>query len=885
MGISSGTKLGPYEIQSAIGAGGMGEVYMATDTRLERTVAIKVLPSHLSSNPDFKARFDREAKAISGLQHPNICVLHDVGSQDSVDFLVMEYLEGETLAARLDRKPLAQDEVLKIGIEIADALDKAHRSGIIHRDLKPGNIMLTKGGAKLMDFGLAKPQTFAGSQSGAPAFSAAVTMTTPQSPITMAGTVVGTVQYMSPEQIQGVEADARSDIFAFGAVLYEMVTGKKPFSGKTQLSVAGAILEKDPEPISTLQPLAAPALGHVIERALAKDPADRWQSASDIKQELRWISEGGSKVGVPAAARVSRKQRERLAWVTAGILGLVALVLGVGYVMRAPETPRIYRTTIVGPERQGIDPAGVALSADGSKLAFVAAGESGAIQLWVRALDSLTAQPLSGSDGASFPFWSPDGKRIGFFAQGKLKVIEAGGGGVQTLTNATDGRGGSWSKDGTILFAPAPNSQIYRISAAGGDPVAVTKFESGTQGSHRWPEFLPDGRHFLYFTFLPTSVTGGGNQGGTIFVASMDSDQRTKLVDADAAGRYSNGSLLFVREGNLMAQGFDVKSLKMTGEAALVAEQVNTDVRGIASFTLSSKGELVYCQGAQAASSDLVWFDRAGKRGEIVDSGFFQDAYIAPDGKKVAAAKIGTDGHLDLFLYDLERKTQSQFTFSKTRDDDPTFSPDGSMIVFDSATLGPIDLYIKPANGSKKEELLYKDDLNKYSTSWSSDGKYIGYEAGGAAQIDVWILPLFGDKKPFPYFGKTGHTRTPRFSPDAKWLAYQSNESGHNEIYIVAFPNPGGKFLVGSGTAPAWRGDGKEIFYLDDKNRVTAVEVQAKGDSVEMGRPNPLFQTRLAGTLFDPARDGKKFLVIDRPEQSTTSLTLVLNWQAGLNKR
>jgi Tol biopolymer transport system component/tRNA A-37 threonylcarbamoyl transferase component Bud32 len=875
MPLIAGTKLGPYEIGPLLGEGGMGEVYKALDTRLDRTVAVKVLSAKLSSNPELKLRFEREAKAISGLQHPNICVLHDVGSQNDVDFLVMEYLEGETLGARITRKPLTQAESLQIGIEVADALDKAHRSGIIHRDLKPGNIMLTKGGAKLMDFGLAKAAAMAGAHA-APAFSAAATLG--QSPVTVTGTIVGTVQYMSPEQIQGKDADGRSDIFAFGSVLYEMVTGKMPFEGKTQLSVAGAILEKTPEPVSALQPLVAPALGHVIERALAKEPEDRWQSASDIKQELRWISEGGSKVGVPAIARATRKQRERLAWSTAAALALAAIALGIGFVMRAPAARPTMRLSVLAPDKTSIDGSGLALSPDGSKLAFVAAFKDSAIsQLWIRPLDSMTAQPLAGSEGANFPFWSPDGKKLGFFANGKLKIVEAGGGGVQTLATATDGRGGTWEMNGTILFAPTPASEIFRVSATGGVTAKVTSIPktAAAGASHRWPQFLPDGRHFLFYTFTGNS--------GTVMLASLDGGDIVQLLSSDSAARYADGVIAFIRENNLLAQRFDPKSMKLSGDPFLIAENVSLDPRGVGSFSFSNASQLAFSEGGAAANADLVWVDRSGKRGDVVDSGSFQDAYLSPDGKKVAAAKLGSDGHLDLFQYDLTRKTQSQITFSKTRDDDPTFSPDGSMLVFDSATAGPIDLYIKPTNGSQKEELLYHDDIDKYATSWSSDGKYIAYEGGRPGQIDIWVLPM-GDKKAYPYLGKTGHTRTPRFSPDGKWIAYQSDESGHDEIYIVAFPKPGGKFLVGSGTAPIWRGDSKEIFYVDDKNRVTAVDVTSSGDSLELGRPAALFQTRLAGTLFVPSKDGKRFLVIDRPEKSTTDVSLVLNWQNAAKK-
>ena len=795
----------------------------------------------------------------------------------------MEYLEGETLADRLAHKPLTQEEILKIGIEVADALDKAHRSGIIHRDLKPGNIMLTKSGAKLMDFGLAKPSAFgATAQLGAPAFSAIATMTTPQSPITLAGTVVGTVQYMSPEQIQGKEADARSDIFAFGAVLYEMVTGKKPFKGKSQLSVASAILEKDPEPISAVQPLISPALGHVIERALAKEPDERWQTASDIKAEFKWISEGGSKVGIPAMARASRKQREKLAWSATGTLALLAIALSWAVIVRTPTPPRTVRVTVLAPDKHFFDPVSLALSPDGSKLAFVSSEAGQPQQIWVRPLGSTSAQPLTGTESAIFPFWSQDSRRIGFFAQGKLKIIDASGGGIQALAPAPDGRGGAWSHDGTILFSPRPGSALYRVSAAGGTPVQVTNQGSTVAVSHRWPLFLPDGHHFIFLNFRPGAPNLGVNESNGIYLGSLDSNQTVRLMNSDSGARYVDGYITFVRDTNLMAQKFDAGKARLSGDPVLLAEQVQVDQRGVAAFSFSGGGEMVYV-GGKSISTNLVWYDRSGKRGEVIDTGAFQDGYVSPDQKKVGAAAQGSDGHLELFLYDLVRLTKTQFTFSKSRDDDPVWSPDGKTIVFDSQRSGRVDLYMKPADGSRPEELLYHDDIDKYPTSWSSDGKYVAYEGTDGAKLDVWVLPMFGERKPFKYLQSSGNTRTPRISPDGKWLAYDSTESGHTEVYVVAFPKPGGKFLVGSGNGAVWRGDSKELLYQDDNDRVTSVTVNSKGDSVELGRPQPLFQGHSAGAFqFSATADAKRFLMVDFPEQTTSYLTLVLNWQAEI---
>jgi Tol biopolymer transport system component len=876
MAITSGTKLGPYEIQSPLGAGGMGEVYRARDTRLDRTVAVKILPPHLSSNVEARQRFDREARAISSLNHPNICTLHDVGHQDGTDFLVMEYLEGETLGDRLMKGPLPPEQVLKYGIEICEGLEKAHKSGVIHRDLKPGNIMLTKSGAKLMDFGLAK----ATPAHEPPASSLTMTMSRPsgEQPLTAQGMMVGTFQYMSPEQVEGKEADARSDIFALGAVLYEMASGKRAFTGKSQASIVAAILASDPPPISAAQPMSPPALDRVVRTCMAKDPDERWQTAHDVRLQLEWIAEAGSKAGVPAPVVARQRTSQKLAWAVAGLAAAAAIILAIGFVRRAPVPGHPLRVSILPPEQHSFDPVSIALSPDGTRLAFVATAAGGAPQLWVRSLDSTAAQPLAGTDDAAFPFWSPDNRSIGFFSQGKLRVIDASGGAVQTLASAPQPRGGAWGPDGTILYTPDVASAMFRIPAAGGTPTRAIGDEKAAAdvGSPRWPAFLPDGKHFIFFQFAP-DTEGGGN----IHLGALDSQQDTILVKSDYRAQYADGHLMFLRGGNLMSQLFDEKKLKLIGSPVPIAEQVRAEGRGAAAFSLSNDGKLVFA-GGHTSNLDLAWYDRSGKKGDTIDSGTFQDAHISPDGKRVSAARADAGGHLEIFIYDLVRGTKSQFSFSQSRDDDPIWSPDGNTIVFDSARNGRIDLYTRPANGARQEELLYHDDFDKYPYNWSSDGKYIAYEAVNKSHFEVWVMPMFGDRKPYAFLQEKANTRYPVFSPDGKWIVFTSFESGHGQVYVVAFPKPGGKFLVGDGVEAVWTRDGKEILYLDDHSRMTSVEATAHGDSIELGKPKVLFPAEPG--MFEVSADGKRLLMMQPPAEIISNLTLVVNWPQELKK-
>ncbi len=709
MSLISGSRLGPYEVLSPLGAGGMGEVYKAKDARLERTVAIKVLPTQLSSSEEVRQRFEREAKTISQLSHPHICAIYDVGNQDGVEYLVMEYLEGETLAERLVKGPLPTEQTLRYGIEIAGALDKAHRQGIVHRDLKPANVMLTKSGVKLLDFGLAKAVQ--------PASSAATLTSLPtEGPaLTAEGTILGTFQYMAPEQLEAKEADARTDIFAFGAVLYEMATGQKAFSGRSRASLIGAILKDEPPPIATIQPMTPPALDRVVRTCLAKDPEERWQSAHDIKSELAWIAQAGSQAGVAATALGGRKSRERVAWILAALFGIglaVALAVSVMRRPRASGEERAVKLSVLPPQKETFIPGMIALSPDGSRLAFIAAGADGQNLLWIRPLDAVEARPLPGTEGAYGPFWSPDGRFLGFFAEGKLKKIEASGGPPQILYSLVTfvGRGGTWNRDGIILFAPSPTSALVRISEAGGASTPVTKLDDSRQeNSHRWPVFLPDGRHFLYY------ARSRQKENRAIFVGSLDSKETRFLMNgtsnvlfAPGSSGASEGYLLFEREGWLVARKLDAATLRFEGDPIPIAEKIQaSDPLTAAMFTVSGTGVLAYGKGTSTGPQQLTWFDRSGKRlGAIEEPGYSLDMNLSPDEKRVAVDVVSFDvGGRELWQMELTRGVSARLTLGDKLEVSPVWSPDGSRIAFGSYSTGePPDIIEKPSSGVGKEE-------------------------------------------------------------------------------------------------------------------------------------------------------------------------------------
>jgi Tol biopolymer transport system component len=902
MALTSGTKLGPYEIQSPLGAGGMGEVYRARDPRLERTVAIKVLPTHLNANPELRARFEREAKAISGLQHPNICVLYDVGSQGDIDFLVMEHLEGETLYARLVRKPLTPDETLKIATEVADALVKAHRSGIIHRDLKPGNVMLTKGGAKLMDFGLAKPLGLAsgpGSQSGLAHVSSmatmAATMADLASPVTVAGTLIGTVQYMSPEQIQGKEADARSDIFAFGAMLYEMLSGKRAFQGKSQLSLASAILEKDPDPIATIQPLTPPALEQVVRTCLAKDPDDRFQSAHDLKLQLQWIAAGGSQVGAPAIVSSRRKKTATVltaatiaGWLIAAALGVLLLI----YAGRLTSARQPVHTSIEPPagfDFFSVQDGAPALSPDGQQVAFLAAKKGtsftpGGGSLYLLRLSTGESAPVPGGQGALFPFWSPDGKYLAFFSEGKLKKVPVAGGTVQVLCDAPEGRGGSWNEQGTIIFAPRIQGPLQSVSDGGGTPVEITHADKDNpQFTDRNPYFLPDGKHFLFVRRAKDS--------GSVYAGSLDSSltkpggDLKQILPNGSNVTYSDGRLFYVKEGTLTAQEFDPSSLTFKGKPVSIASNIEfAPARNEGNFSVS--GNVLLYRPSSVVNRELAWFDLSGKEvdhwGEpapYLGGKFFPATQTA-----LLTRSVPGGNAYSVWISDVARKTVNRLTEDSDRASTGVVSPDGKDAWISTSTGYVSSLTRKSLSASGTEEkVLDNFNGNMILFDISRDGRYLVFNhQDPKTNFDIYAMDLQGEKKLFPVLNSPSAERNGRVSPDSKWLAYISNETGADELFVTSFPVPGSRWQVSSGgtTSPGeWSADGKNLRYRKAE-KFFNVEVHSGASKPDFSASKELLS--LPTSILDIALlpDDKRILAL-RPSGDSTPVPIdfVLNWE------
>lgn len=895
MPIASGTKLGPYEIQSELGAGGMGEVYRARDTRLDRQIAVKVLAGHLSSSPELKQRMEREARAISSLNHPHICQLYDIGSQDGTDYLVMELLEGETVAERIRKGALPLNEVLKVGAEVADALQVAHRAGIVHRDLKPANVMLTKSGAKLMDFGLAKPFGMTATASGAaPSFTAAATLTglSPASPLTTAGSIVGTIQYMSPEQIEGKEADARSDIFALGAVLYEMVTGKRAFEGKSQISVASSILEKDPEPISAAKPTIPSAFEHVVKTCLQKNPEERFQTAHDVRLELRWIAEDHPSTSVPALPPRARHPGERLAWVAVLLVAIVAGVIS-GFFISRPSPARVIRTVIAPPEGTSFrltgDLAGPpVLSPDGAYVAFSAAASDGKVVLWVRPTDKLEAHAMAGTDDVIFPFWSPDSKSLGFFADGKLKTIDLNGGSPQSICDAPQGRGGSWGPNGVVLMTADTQAPIVRVNVNGGAPIAVTKLDRTRHTSHRWPFFLPDGKHFLYLAINHDSAQSEKDE---VYFASLDGAENRPLLRSLSSAIYSSGLVLFARGSQLMAQKFDPASGKLSGEAQVLANGLANDLSTWHMDASASGTGLLVMGSGGTPDWQLVWVDRTGKRiGVVADKlSNLQFARLSAQGDKVAL--VVDTGANDIWVLDLARGIRTRLTFGPVTNDFPVWSPDGKWIAYGSQSNGKNHLYRKLSDGSGAEELLLDDEQTLIPGDWSSDSQYLLYSRGPffSNGAEIWALPLEGDRKPFlivPH-SASSYAGAGRLSPDGRWLAYSSNESGQTEVYVIPFRGGQGKWQVSQsgGDRPLWGKDGKSLYYADLNFTVFAVPVKQLNDTLQFGSAEQIV-SNLASQIFfyDVSPDGKKILLNVISQQVNQSITVVTNWTGELKK-
>jgi Tol biopolymer transport system component len=873
----------------------MGEVYRARDTRLERTVAIKIL-SQLSSDPAHRQRFEREARAISSLNHPNICTLYDIGHQDGIDYLVMECVEGETLAKRLEKGPLPVDQVLKYGAQIADALDKAHRAGIIHRDLKPSNIMLTSTGAKLLDFGLAKPASAL--------IDMAMTATKMETPVTERGTIVGTFQYMSPEQVEGRELDGRSDIFSLGAVLYEMVTGHRAFEGKSRLSIASAILEKEPAPITTTKPLAPTALDHAIRNCLAKDPNDRWQTARDLSHELKWIAEAGSRAGAPAVTgRGSRAMRERIAWATAAAVLLGALVaVSVAFHLKkdAPSATNV-RAMIPPPADNQFGAFAwnrflPALSPDGKQLVVPVMDTKGKLMLWLRGLnDPGQGRILAGTDDGAFPFWSPDSRSIGFFTPGKLKRIDIEGDLVQVLADVTGfPRGGTWGSSGIILYTPGVSSELYQVPASGGTPKKVTeRITSLKELGHRWPTFLADGRHFLFFVVDEEQPDVQG-----VYAGSLDTKEHHLVVKTFVGPAYeSGGTIVYVRDGAILTQPFDERKLVVSGEPATMPDHVAVNTtNNTALFSASPAGNLIYYPAPSDGPFALSWYDRDGRRSDTLDTGPIRNIALSPDGTRVAEGIYNPNGlNRDLWSFDVNRRTKTRLTSSLEDEGNPVWQPDGQFVLFWSGFTGnQSHIYRTRSDGSGGiEAVLRSEGANEVPGSACRDGRYLAYtHIPKDSPPSVWILPLTGDRKPFAFIQTQFFNGFPVFSPDCKWIAYMSVHTGRQEVYLANFPDASHRYQVStqSGALPHWRGDGKELFYFSsNQNSMIAVNVEEKGGEISLGAPRTLFPLSSPFATyfgFDVTPDGKRFLIstVNFPT-AYVPLTLVTNWEAELKKK
>jgi Tol biopolymer transport system component len=878
MTLSAGTRLGPYEILSAIGAGGMGEVYKATDTRLNRTVAIKVLPSHFAANPEMKDRFAREAQTVAGLNHPHICTLHDVGEQTGINFLVMEHLEGETLAARIARGALPLDEALTIAGEVIDALDKAHRQGIVHRDLKPANIMLTKGGTKLLDFGLAK-----WAASGQPG---SLTAQQTRMEVTAQGTIIGTMQYMAPEQVEGKEADARTDLFGFGAVLYEMVTGKKAFEGKSQASLIGAIMKAEPRPISHVAHMTPPVLDHVVGRCLAKDPDERWQTAHDLMIQLAWIGRSRTGTTISPAVAAAERKRARLMLILLACTLTVAAALAAPafFYLRGPGEPEAlrFRETIIG-----LSASDIGISPDGRSLVFAAKPDtSGASSLYVRPVGSVASRKIEGTDNATQPFWSPDSKFIAYVTGGKLKRVEATGGTSLDICEAKDFSGGAWSAagGGTILFGTAKG--LNRVSAEGGKAAVMTDLGPGETG-HLWPSFLPDGRHYLYLAWAEEA----GNR--AVYLDTLDTKARKRLFAAESnatyaasagSGQAAPGYLFFHRQATLFAQPFNAKTLAFTGDPVQIASEVASDPRGRGLFDVSQAGALIYFQGTGGGGptgrggispTQFGFVDRVGGRVEVaVQSGPYGDMDLSPDGKWIAVTKQEPGASTAaVWVFDWQKVKSFRLTADQSDNLNPVWSPDGKQIAFTSYRKGNADIYVKNAQNVGDEIPLIQSPINESVKDWSKDGKYIAFECGQDEFQDICAVALDAEGKPGkPITVVQGHfhKNEPQFSYDGKWIAYTSDANdGRYEVFVQSFPAGDLKQQISTegGGQPRWRRDGKEMYYRTLDNRLMAVDI-ALGTKIEPGVPRFLFNsTSTNSTTMDPTRhmwaalpDGQRFL-------------------------
>jgi serine/threonine protein kinase len=890
--LSVGQKLGPYEVIEKAGAGGMGEIYKANDPRLNRTVAIKVLPSNIAGSPELRERFEREAKAISSLNHAHICTLYDIGNENGVDYLVMEFLEGETLSERLTKGPIPYEEVLKISIEIASGLDAAHHQGLIHRDLKPGNIMLTQEGAKLLDFGLAKLQLNQTDQN-----ISAITQTTP---LTGANTILGTMQYMAPEQLEGKEADVRSDVFAFGAIMYEMATGKRAFEGSSNATLIASIIGQEPMSISAVIPTTPPLFERLVKKCLSKEPRKRWQSVSDLSDELRWISQGGSQIGLPAHVAAKRKFKFDLARVIGALTILSTLAFAYLYYAEKtkPQPPKpVLKTTILpdkGSELGNFAGGDVSISPLGDKVAFVAKDSlDNNYKLWVRSLNALAAIPLKGTNDATFPIWSHDGEYLAFFMDGKLKKILSTGGPVLTICDAANGRPGDWNKDDIILFTPDFKGPIYSVSASGGEPAQLTSLDTANGDfTHRYARFLPDNDHFVFFN---RKESNSGGEKDAICLSSLSDTSITHLFYAKSNADFANGNLLFMRDNILMSHGFDPDMVEFIGNARPIAEDVSFDKgfsRGV--FTVSRNGHLFYRKGEVNNGSYLKKYTIENQDVDtLTEMVEFNSFSLSHDNRYVAAeVEDPQTSESDIWIYDLQRSINRRFTFSSESDWFPFWSPNDSQIVFVSSRNDFTGIYIKDTYGTQPPTLIDSTDSNFLIWDWTLNNKYIVYsEFEPSSQLSIKIYSVdnpnhFNDSI---YLDTEFNEGACRVSPDGRWIAYTSNESGKFQVYVSTFPTHTVKWQVSSanGIFPKWSKDGKKIYFIDLDNMVYLAEVDGGGSSFEVGKVKPLRKINqfVAAPGFEIFDDLEHLLTIESEDQSEIDEMIhVLNWYEELNK-
>jgi len=950
MPLEAGRQLGVYEVISPLGAGGMGEVYRARDTKLQRDVALKILPDAMAHNAERMARFEREAQVLASLNHPNIASIYGLEESNGVRALVMELVEGETLGERLrraqpltrpasrdtlspqagrgekssDSQPspsgrgwpagpgegssLAMDDALPIARQIAEALEYAHERGVIHRDLKPANVKITPEGAvKVLDFGLAKvldtqDSTATLDAGDSPTLSAMATQ---------AGMILGTAAYMSPEQAKGQRVDRRADIWAFGCVLYEMLTGRKPFEGETISEVLAAVIRAEPD-WTAIPDTTPPSIQKLIRRCLQKDQRQRLQAIGEARIAIEETLNGSPLLTSPPpqgegspeerdGVRVSPLRRI-LPWAVAGLFVVTTMVAAIAYFRARSRPAQPIRSLIAAPEKASFAfdrPSGAPLlSPDGTRLVFPVQDASGKEALWVRPLDSLTAQRLQGTEGATYPFWSPDSRYVGFFQDGKLKKIDVTGGPPVLVGDAPDAYGGAWSRNDVIVLAPRILAGgLSSVPAAGGTPTPIASHKgSGGAFSNRWPVFLPDGRHFLYLSG-DLDATGTSKLG--IYVGELGTNEAKFLLQADSDALYAApGYLLFLRGDTLMAQRFDAGNQKLDGDAFPVAEHVGSPQHyRLGLFSVSQTGLLVYDSGQGSAQGGrLVWVDAHGKETGNVGPAGVNGQRLSPDGKQVAyvAANSGA-GTDDIWLMDLDRGVQTRFTFSPGRNEAPVWSPDGARIAYTSARQSQYNICVKNASGAGSAEPLFESDAMKFPTDWSRDGRYIAIgllDPKGKTKWDIWMLPLFGDRKPFPYLQTPFNEGDAVFSPDGHWLAYGSDESGSSEIYLSPFPGGGAKWQVsqGGGVQTHWSRDGASLYYLAPGGKLMEASVKENGSTVEIGTPRQLFQEQMqnptgGGETYAVAPDGKRFLVDKAEQGASLLLTLVANWTGETNNR